>query len=61
MAKPNALERGIAVFAPRYAARRMFARQVMAAYEGGRSTKRRKKSRDNGTSERMVVRDAATV
>lgn len=61
MAKPSALDRGIAVFAPRYAARRMFARQVMAAYEGGRSTKRRKKSRDNSTSERMVVRDAATV
>lgn len=55
------LERGIAVFAPRYAARRMFARQVLSLYEGGRSTRRRKKSRDNSAAERLVVRDAATV
>ena len=57
----NALDRGIAVFAPAYAARRMFSRSVLSLYEGGRSTKRRKKSRDNATSERLVVRDAATV
>lgn len=57
----NLLDRGFAVFAPRYAARRMFARQVLSLYEGGRSTKRRKKSRDNSTQERQVIRDAATV
>ncbi len=57
----NALDRGIAVFSPRHAARRMFARSVLSLYEGGRSTKRRKKSRDNSTGERQVVRDAATV
>lgn len=57
----NALDRGIAVFAPRVAAQRMFARMVLATYEGGRSTKRRKKSRDNSTGERLVARDAATV
>ncbi len=57
----NVLDRGLAVFAPRFAARRMFARQVLALYEGGRSTKRRRKSRDNSTGERLVVRDAATV
>jgi len=57
----NVLERGIALFAPRYAAKRMFARQVLGMYEGGRSTKRRKKSRDNSTGEKLVARDAATV
>lgn len=57
----NLLDRGIAVFAPRFAARRMFARQVLALYEGGRSTRRRRKSRDNSTGERLVVRDASTV
>ena len=57
----NLLDRGIAVFAPAYAARRMFARQVLSLYEGGRSTRRRKKSRDNSTQERQVIRDAATV
>lgn len=57
----NLLERGIAVFAPRYAAKRMFARQVLGMYEGGRSTKRRKKSRDNSAGEKLVIRDAATV
>ncbi len=60
-ARGNLLERGIAVFAPRFAARRMYARAVLANYEGGRSTKRRKKSRDNSTGERLVARDAATV
>ncbi len=59
--RANLLDRGFAVFAPRYAARRMFARSVLALYEGGRSTKRRRKSRDNSTGERQVVRDAATV
>ncbi|MDH7453572.1 phage portal protein [Luteimonas composti] len=60
-ARPNLIERGIAVLAPRVAARRMFARQVLSLYEGGRSSKRRKKSRDNSSGERLVVRDAATV
>ena len=55
------IDRGLAVFAPRYAAKRMLARGVLALYEGGRSTRRRKKSRDNSTGERQVVRDAATV
>ncbi|UYK72528.1 phage portal protein [Xanthomonas sacchari] len=59
--RANLLDRGFAVFAPRYAARRMFARSVLSLYEGGRSTKRRRKSRENGTSERLVSRDAATV
>lgn len=57
----NVIDRGIAVFAPRYAAKRMFARSVLALYEGGRSTKRRRKSLDNSTGEKQVVRDAATV
>ncbi len=61
LVRMSALDRGIAVFAPRYAARRMFARSVLACYEGGRSTKRRKKSTNNSTGERLVVRDAATV
>lgn len=55
------LDRGLAVFSPRFVAKRMFARQVLSLYEGGRSTKRRRKSRDNSTGERLVVRDAATV
>lgn len=57
----NFLDRGFAALSPRYAARRMLARHVLSLYEGGRSTKRRKKSRDNSTGERQVVRDAATV
>lgn len=57
----NLLDRGLAVLAPRYAAKRMLARGVLALYEGGRSTRRRKKSRDNSTGERLVARDAATV
>jgi lambda family phage portal protein len=57
----NLLDRGLAVLAPRYAAKRMLARSVLALYEGGRSTRRRKKSRDNSTGERQVARDAATV
>lgn len=57
----NLLDRGFAIFSPQYAARRMFARQVLSLYEGGRSTRRRKKSRDNSTQERQVIRDAATV
>lgn len=61
LVRMTALDRGIAVFAPRYAARRMLARSVLALYEGGRSTKRRKKSRNNATGERLVARDAATV
>src|SRR5690606_11559008 len=61
LVRMTALDRGIAVFAPRYAARRMLARSVLALYEGGRSTKRRKESRNNATGERLVARDAATV
>lgn len=57
----NALDRAIAVVSPRHAARRMFSRAVLAVYQGGRSTKQRKKSRDNSTGERLVARDAATV
>jgi capsid protein len=57
----NLLDRGIAVISPKAAQQRMFARSVLALYEGGRSTKRRKKSRDNSTGDRLVVRDAATV
>lgn len=59
--KPTLLDRGLAVFAPQFAVRRMFARSVLGMYEGGRSTRRRKKSRDNSTGERLVARDAATV
>lgn len=59
--RANLLDRGIAILAPRYAAKRMFARSVLACYEGGRSTRRRRKSRDNSTGERLVARDAATV
>lgn len=57
----NIIDRGIAVFSPAHAARRMFSRGVLSLYEGGRSTKRRKKSRNNSAGERLVVRDAATV
>lgn len=57
----NLLDRGIAVFSPQMAARRMFSRSVLSLYEGGRSTKFRRKSKDNSSSERLVVRDAATV
>ncbi len=57
----NLIDRGIAVFSPQMASRRMFARSVLSLYEGGRSTKFRRKSRDNSSSERLVVRDAATV
>lgn len=51
----------IAAFSPERAVKRAQARRVLAAYEGGKSTKRRKKSRDNSTGERQVVRDAETV
>lgn len=51
----------IATVSPAAAVKRAQARHVLAAYEGGKSTKRRKKSRDNSTGERQVVRDAATV
>lgn len=66
MSKPrgvrmNFIDRGIAVFSPQMASRRMFARSVLSLYEGGRSTKFRRKSKDNSSSERLVVRDAATV
>lgn len=57
----TALDRAIAVVAPKYATKRMLARAVRGMYEGGRSTPRRKKSRDNSTGERLVARDAATV
>ncbi|NLA68090.1 MAG: phage portal protein [Gammaproteobacteria bacterium] len=59
--RPGIIDRALAQVAPRFAARRMFARSVLAMYEGGRSTPRRKKSRNNATGERLVVRDAATV
>lgn len=66
MSKPgavrmNLIDRGIAVFSPKMAGKRMFARSIMSLYEGGRSTKFRRKSRENSSSERLVVRDAATV
>lgn len=57
----NLVDSVIAAFSPERALRRATARRVLAAYEGGRSTKRRKKSKDNSTGERQVVRDAATV
>lgn len=57
----NLVDSVIAAFSPARAVRRAQARRVLAAYEGGKSTKRNKKSRDNSTGERQVVRDAATV
>jgi lambda family phage portal protein len=57
----NVLDSVIAAFSPARAVKRAYMRSVLARYEGGRSTKRNKKSRDNSTGERIVVRDAATV
>jgi lambda family phage portal protein len=57
----NLLDSVIASISPERALRRAAARHVLAKYEGGRSTKRNKKSRDNSSGERNVVRDAATV
>lgn len=60
----NALDRLIAAVLPHRGLSRAQARAKLAAlasYEGGRSTKRRKKSNDNSTGERHVVRDAATI
>lgn len=53
------LERAIAAVSPRTAVRRAQARHVLAAYEAAKPSKRHKKSRDNSTGERQVVRDAA--
>jgi lambda family phage portal protein len=52
------LERAIAAIAPRLALKRAHARHVLAAYEAAKPSKRHKKSRDNSTGERQVVRDA---
>ena len=57
----NLLDAAIAAVSPARAVKRAQARTVLAAYEGGKSTKRRKKNKDNSTGERQVVRDAATV
>lgn len=54
------LDRAIASVAPRYAVKRAQARHVLAAYEAAKPSKRHKKSKDNSTGERQVVRDAAT-
>lgn len=54
------VERAIASIAPRYAVKRAQARNVLAAYEAAKPSKRHKKSKDNSTGERQVVRDAAT-
>ena len=56
----KAIDRAIAAIAPRYAVKRAQARHVLAAYEAAQPSKRHKKSRDNSTGERQVVRDAAT-
>ena len=57
----NLVDAIVAAFSPQAALRRKQARMILAAYEGGRSNKRRKKSKDNSTGDRQVVRDAATV
>ncbi len=51
----------IATFSPERAVKRAAWRKVLANYEGGKSTRKRKKSRDNSSGDRLVVRDAATV
>ena len=56
----KAIDRAIAAIAPRYAVKRAQARHVLAAYEAAQPSKRHKKSKDNSTGERQVVRDAAT-
>ena len=55
----NLIDRGIAVFAPTYALKRAHARNILAAYEAAKPSKRYKKSRDNSSGERQVSRDAA--
>lgn len=57
----SVLDTIISAVSPAAGVKRAHARKVLAAYEGGKSTKRRKKSKDNSTGERQVVRDAATV
>lgn len=57
----NPIDRIVGWIDPVRGMQRLQARRVLGAYEGGKSTKQRKKSKDNGTGERMVVRDAATV
>lgn len=49
------------MFSPERAVKRAYMRSILARYDGGKSTKRNKKSRDNSSGERLVVRDAATV
>lgn len=55
----NAFDRGIAIFAPRYALKRAHARAVLASYEAAQPSKRYRKSRNGESGERHVVRDAA--
>lgn len=55
----NLLERAIAAVSPKVALKRAHARHVLARYEAAQPSKRYKKSRDNSTGERQVVRDAA--
>ena len=57
----NALDAVIGWIDPQRAVRRLTARAALARYEGGRNTKRNKKSTDNSTGEKLVKRDAATV
>lgn len=55
----NPIDAAIATFAPRVAVKRAHARRVLASYEAAKPSKHFKKSRDNSTGERQVVRDAA--
>lgn len=57
----NPIDRLVGWFSPLQGLQRAEARRALGSYEGGKSTKQRKKSKDNATGERMVVRDAATV
>lgn len=57
----NLVDRMVSFFSPAAGLQRMGAREVLASYEGGRTSKHRKKSKDNSTGERQVQRDAATV
>src|SRR5690606_10325904 len=57
----NLVDSVIAAFSPARAVRRAQARRALAAYEGGKSTKRNSKLHDHAAGEAQLVREAAPV
>lgn len=57
----NLVDAIVGAFSPERALRRAYMRSILSRYDAGRTTKRSRKSKDNSSGERLVVRDAATV